>query len=63
MTGSKWTSRKFYVCLGAIAVATTLLGFGLIGEETWRWVFSVTIAAYMTSNGIEHLANGKKNGD
>jgi hypothetical protein len=62
MTISKWTSRKFWVAIGAIGTATALLGFNLIGEETWRWVFSVTVASYMAGNGIEALANGKKNG-
>ena len=58
MTHSRWTSRKFYVCMGVFALSTGLLAYGLIDQETWKWISSATVVAYMSANVVEKIRNG-----
>ena len=47
-----WTSRKLAVALILSVIATGLLIAGLIDQETWKWVQSGTVIAYLGAQGL-----------
>ncbi len=50
--GMKWTSRKFLVSVVSFITATGLLIAGLIDMANWQWMSSITVGAYLASQGI-----------
>jgi len=57
----KWTSRKLTVALIVFVVATGLLLLGHIEMSEWQWVTSISVGAYLGSQGItDALAALKK---
>ena len=55
----KLKSRKFWVAMMAISVATGLLIAGLITNEQWMQIFGLTVGSYLVSQGIaDHGVSG-----
>ena len=48
----KWSSRKFWVAILTFVVATALLFNGDIDAAQWQWITSITIGAYLGSQGL-----------
>lgn len=57
MSASRWTSRKLFVALFTFLVSTGLLIGGLIDMANWQWATSITVGAYMASQGLADALN------
>lgn len=49
-SGNGWQSRKLWFCVLLVTLATALLWFSRVGEETWLAVATASVWAYVAGN-------------
>ena len=56
---TRWSSRKFWTMIGATVLVTALLLSGNITEDTYLWLFGMTIGSYFTANVAQYFSGRK----